>query len=305
LARDPTSAYDRIDFSRLSVVVGQLGGDGADEIQRQLGILGIRNPTITNDTEKTKKAIANDNPDLLICNMTVTRDDALSIVRDVRYQEIGANPFIVTLSMSPTLPQVEIVRTIDSGTDDLFIAPFSRDHFVMRVNDLAVNRRKFVAISSYIGPTRRTSSRPGRTTAEEFDVPNPVRATGTGMTRIQLRKEIAVAAKALSVRKLNADILLIRSLVGEVMPDYETSNISDDFRRRIGLLQGAVDTIRRRAERLKFDNLVTLCELSGNIVTEIRANPKPPNLRHLKAMPEMVNGFEIALLKMTEGGPLQ
>lgn len=305
MARDPQSAYDRIDFSRLSVVVGQLGGDGHEEIQRQLGILGIRNPIITHDTERLKKAIASDNPDLLICNMTVSRDEALEAVRGVRHQEIGPNPFIVTLSMSNPLAQVDIVRTVDSGTDDLFIAPFSRDHFVMRVNDLAVNRRKFVAIPSYIGPTRRTSSRPGRTTAEEFDVPNPVRATGTGMSRIQLRKEIAVAARQLNVRKLNADILLIRSLVNEIMPDYEASNIGEDFRRRIYLLRGAIDTIQRRAARLKFENLVTLCELSGNIATEIEARPKPPNLRHLKAMPEMVTGFEIALLKMTEGGPLQ
>jgi len=284
------------------VVVGQLGGDGAEEIQRQLGILGIRNPTITHDTDDLKKAITTDHPDLLICNMTVSRDEALQAVRDVRHQETGSNPFVVTLSMSPPLQQVDIVRTIDSGTDDLFVAPFSRDHFVMRVNDLAVNRRKFVAISSYIGPTRRTSSRPGRTSAEEFDVPNPVRATGTGVSRIQLRKEIAVAARQLNIRKLNADIVLIRDLVGEIMPDYEHSNIGEDFRRRIDLLQGAVETIHRRATRMRFEHLITLCELSGNIVGEIRANPKPPNLRHLRAMPEMVTGFEIALLKMTEGG---
>jgi DNA-binding response OmpR family regulator len=305
LARDSISAYDRIDLSKLSVVVGQLGGEGADEINRQLGILGIRNPIITHDPERARKAIENDNPDLLIVNMTVTKDGAHEIVHGLRHQEIGPNPFVVTLSMSGPLQQVDIVKTVDSGTDDLFIAPFSRDHFVRRVNELAWKRKKFVATTNYIGPTRRSGARPGRTSAIEFDVPNPVQATGTGMTRIQLKKEVAEAAKMLNVRKLNADILQIRALVHEIMPDYERSNISDDFKRRLGLLYEGVQTIQRRAERLKFENLITLCELSANIVGDIKIRPVPPNLRHLKAMPEMVTGFEIAFLQMSGGRPIQ
>jgi hypothetical protein len=237
---------------------------------------------------------------LLICNMTVAQDAAHEIVHGVRHQDIGANPFIVTLSLAGPLAQADIVKTIDSGTDDLMGAPFSRDHFVMRVNELARHRKKFVATASFIGPTRRVSTQPGRRSAEEFAVPNPVRATGTGMPRFELKKEIEAAAKALNVRKLNSDIVLIGELVSEIVPDYKSSTIGDDFKRRIGMLQDAIATIHRRAERLGFDNLVSLCELSGNIVIEIKERPIPPNLRHLRALPKMVEGFQLALTAMAE-----
>jgi hypothetical protein len=301
LAQDPISAYDRIDFSRLSVVVGQLGGDDGAEIARQLAILGIRNPKVNQEPAKIRRSIEVDNPDLLICNMTVAQDEAHQIVHGVRHQDIGTNPFVVTLSLAGPLAQADIVKTVDSGTDDLLIAPFSRDHFVMRVNELARNRKKFVATSSFIGPTRRTSTRPGRRSAEEFTVPNPIHATGTGMPRYELKKEIEAAATALNVRKLNSDIVLIGELVNEIVPDYENGTIGDDFKRRIGMLHDAIATIHRRAERLDFENLVSLCELSGNIVIEIKERPIPPNLRHLRALPKMVEGFQMALAAMAGG----
>ena len=303
MAQDPISAYDRIDFSRLSVVVGQLGGDDSTDIVRQLAILGIRNPKVNQEPAKIRRSIEVDNPDLLICNMTVAQDAAHEIVHGVRHQDIGANPFIVTLSLAGPLAQADIVKTVDSGTDDLMQAPFSRDHFVMRVNELARRRKKFVATSSFIGPTRRTSTAPGRRSAEEFAVPNPVRATGTGMPRYELKKEIEAAAKALNVRKLHSDIVLIGELVSEIVPDYKSSTIGDDFKRRIGMLQSAIATIHHRAERLGFENLISLCELSGNIVIEIKERPIPPNLRHLRALPKMVEGFHLALTAMAEDLP--
>ncbi len=298
MTQDPTTGSDRIDFSNLSVVVGQLGAFGGDEIERQFEILGMKKPRISHDFDRICRAVDGDRADVLMCDMNHNRPRAQELLRGVRNQEIGSNPFVVTIALTQKMNSAEIASTIYAGPDDVFVGGFTRDAFVRRVNDLAFNRRKFVAVSSYVGPTRRSSARPNRKTAEEFDVPNPVYATGTGVDKDVLWKEIATASKSLNLRKINCDVEMIRSLVSEIIPDYQVGQIGDDFRRRIAMLQTTIENMHRRGKRIGHGNLISLCELAGSIVNEVKERPKPPNVRHLRAMPQLVVGFEMALQSM-------
>lgn len=295
MTQDPNSGSDRIDFSNLSVVVGQLGAFGGDEIERQFEILGMKKPRISHDFDRICRAVDGDRADVLMCDMTSNRPRAQELLRGVRNQEIGSNPFLVTIALTEKMNAGEIGQMIDAGPDDVFVGGFTRDAFVRRVNDLAFNRRKFVAVASYVGPTRRSSARPNRKTAEEFDVPNPVRATGTGVPKDALWKEIAKASKSLNLRKLNCDVDMIRSLVDEIIPDYQVGQIGDDFKRRVAMLQSTIENLNKRGRRLGHGNLVSLCELAGNVVNDVKERPKPPNVRHLRALPQLVVGFEMAL----------
>ena len=300
MTQDPNDGSDPIDLSKLSVVVGQLGAFGGDEIERQLAILGIKKPRISHDYDRVCRAIDGDRADVLMCDMTSNRPRAAELLRGVRNQEIGSNPFVVTIALTQKMNSGEIGITLDAGPDDVFVGGFTRDSFARRVNDLAFNRRKFVAVSSYVGPTRRSSARPNRKSAEEFAVPNPVYSTGTGVPKDVLWKDIANASMSLNLRKLNCDVDMIRSLVAEIIPDYQVGQIGDDFRRRIGMLQSTIENIHKRGKRLGYGNLVSLCELAGNVVNEVKERPKPPNVRHLRAMPQLVVGFEMALQAMPD-----
>jgi CheY-like chemotaxis protein len=285
-------------MSRLSVVVAQMGAPGADEIDRNLGILGIKNAKFVHDLEAVRTSMLAIKPDVLMCDTTKSVVRALEITRGVRNQELGHNPFMVVVSMVEPTNQADLGKTVDSGTDDLLVSPFNRDVFVRRMNEIAWHRKKFVAVSSYIGPTRRSGARPGRKTAEEFDVPNSVHDTGVGIPREQQWKDIAIAAKALNTRKLNADVEMFRSLIQEIMPSYEAARIDDDFRRRIALLQQTIVEVDRRAKRLGFFTLSDLCMLAGNMVNDVAENPVPPNMKHLRTMPKFVEGFEAALMEV-------
>lgn len=297
---DAANEADKIDLSKLSVVVGQLGAFGGDEIERQLAILGIEKPRITHDVDRVVRSIEHERADVLLCDMTKNRGRAQDLMRGIRNQDVGNNPFLVTIALTGPMTKDQVVGLIDAGPDDVFIGGFTRDNFVRRVSDLAVNRRKFVAVASYIGPTRRSSHRPGRKTAEEFAVPNPVLSTGSGIDKDILWKEIATPSKSLNFRKLDADVGMIRTLVEEIIPDYQVSLVSDDFKRRIGLLQSTVESVHKRARRLGNDSLVSLCELAGNVVKDVKERPKPPNVRHLRALPQLVVGFETALHGMPQ-----
>ena len=293
----PTNAP--IDFSKLSVVFSHLGGDGTD-VERHLGILGIKTLRVSADYDRACRAIGKDKPDLVLCSMNPGQATAHLLMRGIRHQDIGDNPFPVLITIADAMEKSESAPLIDTGIDSLLTGPFNRDAFVRQVNELAFDRKKFVAAPGYIGPTRRKLTRTETGAGEEFDVPNPVHATGTGVSREELQRQISAATQNLNARKLTNDIAMIRRLVYEIMPDYEASNINDHFRRRVEILHEIVTMVGRRAQRMSSRDLISMCELAANVVGEIRQHPTPPNLKHLKAMPKLVSGFQMALLAMPE-----
>lgn len=292
-------AAGRIDFSKLSVVFGQLGGD-APEVERHLGILGVRTLRVSTDYDRICRSIERDKPDLVLCAMRPGEQAAHTLMRGIRHQDIGANPFPVLISLAEPMLPSEGMQAVNTGLDSVLVAPFDRDSFVRRVTDLAYNRKRFVAAPGYIGPTRRVSTRTEVGAGEEFDVPNPVHASGTGVPREDLERQISAAAQNLTTRKLSNDVTAIRRLVYEIVPDYEAGNINDHFRRRVQDLHDIVAMIQRRGLKLGNQDLVSICELANNILGEIREHPTPPNLKHLRAMPKLVSGFQMALLAMPE-----
>jgi DNA-binding response OmpR family regulator len=293
------STNTRIDFSKLSVVFGQLGGDHED-VERHLGILGIKTLRVGADYDRLCRSIDRDKPDLVLCAMRPGQQTAHTLMRGIRHQDIGSNPFPVLISIADPMAPADSALAINTGLDSMLVAPFDRDGFVRRVNDIAFNRKKFVAAPGYIGPTRRISTRTEIGAGEEFDVPNPVRASGTGVSREDLWRQIASASQSLTARKLSNDVTAIRRLVYEILPDYEASNINDHLRRRLQELHDIVAMIHRRGLKLGNIDMVSVCELANNVLGEIRERPTPPNLKHLRALPKLVSGFHLALQAMPE-----
>lgn len=247
-----------------------------------------------------KKSVANDEVDLCLCNMQTKSNAPWNMMRGVREQEVGQNPFMVLVSLVGSTQRDELAHTIDAGPDDLMMRPFSRDVFVRRMNELASRRKKFVVTSEYVGPTRRAENRneDNGDTTEEFDVPNPMRVLGFGGDREEMWRDIHAASKQLNTRKLRADIRLIDALVREILPDYENGAIGEDFFNYIDKLLNTLGGIERRAQRIGDQNLIDLCQLSENILTDIKERPSPPNLRNVGALPKLITGFKFALSAM-------
>lgn len=296
---ETVSASERIDYTNLSVIVGRFGGDLGD-MERQFGILGIKDVRVSADPDRIERSVGKERPDLVVCTMNPGQDAAHKLLRGIRHQQVGDNPFAVLVSLSAPMNSEHSAMAIDTGIDSLLLAPFNRDTFVRRINELAFHRKKFVAAPGYIGPTRRVSTRTETGAGEEFDVPNPVHAAGTGVPRREIARQISEAAKKLETRKLTNDIAAIRRLTYEILPDYEMSNISTHFHRRVRELHNIVEMLRVRAVRLANRDMIDMCELADNVLGEIAANPIPPNLKHLKAMPKLVTGFHTALMAMPE-----
>ena len=285
----------RIDLSRLSTVVCGWPKDNHAIIQQHFNILGMRDVRMTNTFEEARHGIAQDKADVILCNVNGERSRVQSLMSGIRQQEIGKNPFLVMISIVQPMDKSALEETIDSGPDDLLRSPFRRDVFLDRVQGIGEKRKKFVATAGFIGPTRRTSARPGQRGSPEFDVPNPVQSIGTGVPRDKFWRQVVSAGVSLNRRKINSDVEMINSLIEEIMPIYKKRNINEDFHRKIEILQSSLNALHRRALRFRHADIANLCDITGNIITDIKERPEPPSLRYLTVMPKMMLGFQAAL----------
>ncbi|MEK9679556.1 MAG: hypothetical protein VW169_14365 [Rhodospirillaceae bacterium] len=130
-------ANEKIDLSKLSVIFGQPDKHDAQEMERQLGVLGMQNVKIFRNMDRVAQAVHSEEADLFLCNMFGNESHARRIFSSVRNQQVGDNPFMVMMSMAGMMTEDDVRRSIDSGTDDLITLPFRRDNFVTRLNDLA------------------------------------------------------------------------------------------------------------------------------------------------------------------------
>lgn len=81
----------------------------------------------------------------------------------------------------------------------------------------------------------------------------------------------------------------------EIHPFYQLSQIDKEFMSKVDLMHDVTQSVQSRAKRMRYENLLHLCDIAGNIADDIKETPKPPNLRHLRAMPKLVEGFDLAL----------
>ncbi|MEK9679557.1 MAG: hypothetical protein VW169_14370 [Rhodospirillaceae bacterium] len=146
-----------------------------------------------------------------------------------------------------------------------------------------------------MGPTYRSEYREGEQGTEEFDVPNPVYTIGTGKSRDELRQQINTSSVEVNERKLNTDVQTIKSIMEKIHPFYQLSQIDKEFMSKVDLMHDVTQSVQSRAKRMRYENLLHLCDIAGNIAADIKETPKPPNLRHLRAMPKLVEGLDLAL----------
>jgi DNA-binding response OmpR family regulator len=72
----------------------------------------------------------------LIIDHEFPRGNVHKFTRRIRHHEIGSNPFIVIITLALEPEKEEIMRIIDSGSDDLLLKPITAGMLVKRVKYL-------------------------------------------------------------------------------------------------------------------------------------------------------------------------
>lgn len=154
--------------------------DGRRVIRYALHELGFSRLQECSDSDRARDLIAGHNPQLLIIDLDSGVEPTCAVVRDIRHQRFGNDPFVVSMSTTWNPASTTVQQALDCGVDDIVVKPISVDILARRVTNLIENRKLFVATDTYVGPDRRQKPRLAPDEPPLVRVPNTLRHKATG-----------------------------------------------------------------------------------------------------------------------------
>lgn len=264
-----SEGLDRRNLDKIRVVVG----DPRDQVRANLcDILkgmGFSRVSAFDNLDQVKLKIGDNLADLVICAADIGGGDIRSMVRDVRKQKIGKNPFVFVMCVLNE-GDADFVRTcVDSGTDDLVLGPISSATITDRIAALARDRKPFVVTRDYIGPDRRGAERASEgAAAPRLEAPNIFSylkngSRGKGFYGDNVKKGAARLKELWAERQA----LQVAHLVEQAVPvlaqrpaaaDGITQTFVDDFRAAAEAAENALTGTRYASEDMVLHTLSTV-----------------------------------------------
>jgi DNA-binding NarL/FixJ family response regulator len=253
---------------------------------------------------KLHDLIERDSIDLLIASTELEGNDVGFLVKEMRDQRLGANPFPVVISLLSRPEPDYVKRIIDAGCDDLLLMPLSPDQLILRIEKLTRTRKPFVVTHDYTGPDRRAKQRTfDNHSAPMLEVPNPLRVraeTGVDGTRLQrMVSESSATLNRMKIERYAVQIDWLSNHIHGCIRDGRTEDsnalmphtnrlvhVAEDMIRRMKrspseVLTGPVAELLEIAHRLddaktevRFSELEKLNGLAKNLLRSLGA-PRP------------------------------
>ena len=162
-------------FERVRVVLGMTNGPMRSAIKGALMSKGFRSITDVGNLVATHEALDQDAADLLVTTTKMGVEEITPLLREVRRQRLGTNPFVVAIMLLESPNKEELSQVVNAGADDVLLMPMSSAQLMARIDALTQTRKPFVYTYDYVGPDRRKAERPGAAPALTYDAPNPLK----------------------------------------------------------------------------------------------------------------------------------
>ncbi len=240
-------------------------------------VQGFRNIIDYGDLERTRAAIIERSPDLILLDLDRERVEVCKLVREIRHSNLCADPFVVIIALSWN-PSIEAVNnSLEAGVDDIIMMPISIKLISDRIDVLIRNRKDFVVTSTYVGPDRRgpAHTRPDALGLGTIRVPNNLRFKATGDVQAAASDDAVVAVKAeINNHRLNryaqrivwlADETLKLKALGREVPAASGKRLDE--------IASLVDSLALELESLGQVELLEICDSMVRVVENIRGTP--------------------------------
>ncbi len=248
-------------------VTARIGSDDpliVQALRSNLYHLGCRDIRYTADPAELRAWVSDVPPDLLVVQSDLGGSDSVcDLFRRIRLGELGPNPFIPLIAVTQ-VAETELVKSlINAGTDDVLPFPWPEQYLDQRLDKLIYQRKQFVVTSDYIGPDRRSASRPGERFAQvtPLDVPNPLRAKAVDrLSDEDFARIVAEGAAQLQVDRIRRlGELAVRLTSDLAVLDERGAGGSALGRTCLERLVATTTGIQRRVEGTNFEAVGGTC----------------------------------------------
>lgn len=242
--------------------------------------------------EPLREAVQDRMPDLIIVDSDLKGGNARDLVREIRHNQLGANPFVPVIVTTWHKTKENIRELIDLGADGLVIKPISNSAIQSHVNFIINERKPFVVTSSYIGPDRRKDPK-HTSNVPLIEVPNTLKAkvSGEPIDIEDFKGEIETRSRAINGERLRRNAFELSFLLEIVLGEMEKQDGAGRLRANLSRLHTVVNDILARLRGSDFEESRELCETLQRVVKTLVESDKPPALVDVQFLKPLVDGI--------------
>jgi len=245
--------------------------------------------------EKMKDIFECDPPDLLLIDAHTPGGDACELIRGVRFNQSGNNPFMSILLTVWQSQIDDIEKLVNSGADHIVLKPVAPMMIFKRIEALIERRKPFVATSSYIGPDRRRDSREG-SDIPQFHVPNTLKlkAANRKLDTGSLQKAIDRALSSMNDEMVVRLAFQLSFQAERLAPLAETGSREAPF--ALKDLKWALMEFLRRIDDNSNRQIVKLAKTLDDVSNRIgRSLPNAPEGKDIELLRKLAQAINLGL----------
>lgn len=272
----------RSHFNKVDVLLVDTDLNARQGVRTILSNNGFSDVTLGTDLARVRDAITMRMPDILLVGTAFPDGDVRDLIRDIRQNRIGNNPFmpIIVLLDEPTPEFVNSLMA--AGPDDVVMKPVSTKGLLERLNTQIYSRKPYIVTDSYVGPARK-----GDDTSRAIAPPNPLQTkVMEGKANFhEVERGIENALSAVDERRLENQGPEIAALVGRLGPMLDKPIVNQAA---VGGLHMLIEMNEQLVQKLQGSRYAHVSELCDALITVCRrlcdcAN-QPPDKTQVKLL---------------------
>lgn len=122
--------------------------------------ISAKNVRVVDDCESALTLLAEEPPDIVICDWMMSQMSGIELVRRLRDEEHSPNPFIPIIMLTAHTERHRILEARDAGVTEILTKPVSAKDLYEHIVSIVERPRQFVRADTYFGPDRRRKDDP-------------------------------------------------------------------------------------------------------------------------------------------------
>jgi DNA-binding NarL/FixJ family response regulator len=257
---------DHENLKKATVYIGEKNYNERQELRELFMVQGLKQVVCRAKMDGLRDLIVELPPDLLIISDDFA-SDVYDLIKGVRHQKIGDNPFMLISMLIDPSRAASLNRAIEAGVDDIIIKPVSAERIQERLRLVTFHRRPFIATDGYVGPERK-----GENSSDNHARPIPVvntlleKVNRREMDKYTLKVAVEGALEKVLQAQLDSQSFRLGEVCERLVEAYDTGAINPAVQADLMSLADVLRDASAVAEKLKDSDLAGLCtSLSSNV----------------------------------------
>jgi DNA-binding response OmpR family regulator len=231
--------------------------------------LGFGNVEAVNDWAEFLERAEKGNYDLIVGDLVSREGNLQNIIRQMRHQEVGKNPFINIILTLWDTSREHVYEGIQAGADDILSRPMSTNQLADRVHGLVSDRKPFIVTEDYVGPERRQIVR-GLSQGSLMIVPNSLKAKVENRPELDATPEnIELAMSAIKDRRVTIFTEQFLRLSSQVVSMGAILKDLDDRHAIIQQMISMNSELLRLIQGTEYNHIEALCSAFNDVLLRV------------------------------------